>query len=210
MLTTTIVRTHKQLSITSLAHHHRPQTASHITAPIVALCSVSSVALTTTDRVTIDIHTSSSAGTAKRNQHTSAPCAWHSDITANNYRRSSSASPSRAHQCLVLGCTRSVRGTHQQHQRQQQQHRAWLAQHSLTVLDWPAQSPDLNPIEQVWRKLKEQLKTYSTPAANLQQLKDRIQEQWDLIPADYIQRLVASMPARVEAVIKAKGRNTKY
>ncbi|KAE8214828.1 hypothetical protein CF319_g9065 [Tilletia indica] len=88
--------------------------------------------------------------------------------------------------------------------------KAWLAQHNLTVLDWPAQSPDLNPIEHVWRKLKEQLKTYPTPAANLQQLKDRIQEQWDLIPADYIQRLVASMPARVEAVIKAKGRNTKY
>ncbi|KAE8243647.1 hypothetical protein A4X06_0g6174 [Tilletia controversa] len=136
MLSTTIVRTHKQLSITSLAHHHRPQTASHITVPIGALCPVSSVALTTTDRIAIDIHTSSSAGTVLRNQHISAPCAWHSDITTNNYRRSSpaAASPSCARQCLVLGCTKSVRGTHQQHQQHQQQHRDG-SQKLTTVLE---------------------------------------------------------------------------
>ncbi|KAE8235913.1 hypothetical protein A4X03_0g9611, partial [Tilletia caries] len=88
--------------------------------------------------------------------------------------------------------------------------KAWLAHLEISVLDWPAQSPDLNPIEHLWRRLKEQLKGYRTPAANLDQLRDRILEQWALIPQDYIEKLYASMPDRIRAVIRARGGPTRY
>ena len=79
---------------------------------------------------------------------------------------------------------------------------------SLTVLDWPAQSPDMNIIEQVWTYMEQQ-KVKRAPA-NLQQLWEVLQDIWRNIPVDFIQKLYDSVPSRVSELYKAKGLHTKY
>jgi len=78
------------------------------------------------------------------------------------------------------------------------------------VLLWPANSPDLNPIEHLWDHLKKRLGTYEEPPNGILQLWERVQKEWDEISAEVCQNLIESMPRRVEAVLKAKGGHTKY
>jgi transposase len=77
-------------------------------------------------------------------------------------------------------------------------------------MDWPAQSPDLNPIEHVWSILKRCLNLYSTPPKNLHELWNRVQEVYATITIDECQRLYASMPTRIAVVLEAKGRWTSF
>ena len=86
----------------------------------------------------------------------------------------------------------------------------WLQDHHFTVMDWPAQSPDLNPIEHLWEHLKRRLKEYENPPNGILQLWERVEKEWEDISADICQNLIASMPRRVAAVIQAKGGHTKY
>ena len=86
----------------------------------------------------------------------------------------------------------------------------WFEDHGINLLDWPAQSPDLNPIEHLWEHAKRQLKKYDTPPKGVHDLWNRLAEEWDKIPPEVCQNLIESMPRRCEAVIKAKGGNTKY
>lgn len=86
----------------------------------------------------------------------------------------------------------------------------WFNDRGIQVLDWPAQSPDLNPIEHLWTELKKRIYQYNTPAAGMVELERRMREKWAEIPVTVCQTLIDSMPRRIEAVIKAKGRQTKY
>jgi transposase len=88
--------------------------------------------------------------------------------------------------------------------------KAWFKDHGIEVLPWPAQSPDLNPIEHLWGHLKKQLGQYETPPSGILELWERIQKEWDEIKPSVCQGLIESMPRRVEAVIKAKGGHVKY
>ena len=75
---------------------------------------------------------------------------------------------------------------------------------------WPAQSPDINPIEHLWSHLKRKLAEYEEPPSGMIELWERIEKEWNAIPASVCQNLIESMPRRVEAVLKAKGGYTKY
>jgi transposase len=87
---------------------------------------------------------------------------------------------------------------------------AWLEDHGFKVLSWPAQSPDLNPIEHLWEHLKRRLGEYDRAPSGILELWERVQVEWDKITADVCQNLIESMPRRVAAVVKAKGGYTKY
>ena len=80
----------------------------------------------------------------------------------------------------------------------------------LRLLSWPANSPDLNPIEHIWVLLKYRLSQYPVPAKGVHELWDRVKEEWNKINADECRRLIESMPRRIQAVIRAKGGNTRY
>ena len=80
----------------------------------------------------------------------------------------------------------------------------------MTPMIWPAQSPDLNPIEHLWNYLKARLAEYEEPAHSVAELWERVQEEWDKIPVEVCQNLIESMPRRLAAVVKAKGGYTKY
>jgi transposase len=86
----------------------------------------------------------------------------------------------------------------------------WFEDNDIQVLVWPAQSPDLNPIEHLWVHLKKALQQYPKPPSGVHELWDRLVEEWNKIPPEVCQRLIESMPRRIEAVIKAKGGHTKY
>ena len=78
------------------------------------------------------------------------------------------------------------------------------------IEDWPAQSPDLNPIEHLWHLLKIRLHKYSTRATTKEQLEKRINDEWYKITKEECQKYIDSMPERIEAVIKNKGGPTRY
>lgn len=86
----------------------------------------------------------------------------------------------------------------------------WFQRKKLDVLDWPSQSPDLNPIEHLWVLLKVRLSQYGVPPKGTHELWERVEEVWNDIAVDECRRLIESMPRRIKAVIKAKGGNTKY
>jgi transposase len=86
----------------------------------------------------------------------------------------------------------------------------WFRTHKMDVLEWPANSPDLNPIEHVWSYLKREIYDSDTSIASIAELWEQVQEKWDEIPSEYIKNLFRSMPARIQAVKKAKGAHTKY
>ena len=86
----------------------------------------------------------------------------------------------------------------------------WFNDRDINLLDWPPQSPDLNPIEHLWNVIKKRVLQYESPPTSIDQLWARLCEQWNLIPAEVCQNLIESMPRRCEAVIKAKGGHTKY
>ncbi len=86
--------------------------------------------------------------------------------------------------------------------------KSWFNDHGVTVLDWPANSPDLNPIENLWGIVKRKMR--DTRPNNADELKATVKETWASIPPQQCHKLTTSMPRRIEAVIKAKGAPTKY
>ena len=88
--------------------------------------------------------------------------------------------------------------------------KVWKERNELKCLEWPAQSPDLNPIENLWMILKRRISARDPPAKTVKELKAVVQEEWKTIPVDDVKRLVKSMPKRAKLVIKAKGFGTKY
>ncbi len=86
--------------------------------------------------------------------------------------------------------------------------REWLHNNSVTVLEWPSQSPDLNPIKHLWRDLK--LAVHQRLPSNLTELERICKEEWQRIPKSRCEKLVASFPKRLMAVLNQKGASTKY
>ena len=88
--------------------------------------------------------------------------------------------------------------------------KAWLEEQEFRTMRWPAQSPDLNPLEHGWGFLKRRLAEYEHPPKGIIELWERIQVEWDKIPVEDCQKLIESMPRRIQVVLRAKGGPTKY
>jgi transposase len=85
-----------------------------------------------------------------------------------------------------------------------------LQDEEIQTMEWPANSPDPNPIEHVWDQLKRAVYARETPPASIPDLRMAIQEEWDLIGQNAIQKLINSMNRRCQAVISARGGHTRY
>ena len=86
----------------------------------------------------------------------------------------------------------------------------WLEEQEFRTIVWPAQSPDLNPIENLWGCLKRKLAEHENSPNGIHELQERVQVEWERMPVEECQKLIESMPRRVQAVLKAKGGYTKY
>lgn len=73
---------------------------------------------------------------------------------------------------------------------------------------WPGNSPDLNPIENLWAIIKRAVDKQKP--SNCEQLKELITQEWNNISAETIENLLKSMPKRIETVLKKKGCHSKY
>ena len=83
--------------------------------------------------------------------------------------------------------------------------KTWLDNQRISVLGpWPGQSPDLNPIENLWTVLKRKVSNMKPTA--LLKLRDAILKVWctEIDPA-LCKKLVHSVPGRIAAVLKNKG-----
>ncbi len=72
----------------------------------------------------------------------------------------------------------------------------WFLEHDneFTLLKWPPQSPDLNPIEHFWDVVEREVLIMDVQPTNLQQLRDAIMSIWTKISEECLQHLVESMP----------------
>ena len=77
-------------------------------------------------------------------------------------------------------------------------------------MEWPALSPDLNPLEHGWDQLKRRLQARARQPHDLPELRVAVVEEWNELPQNNFNRLVRSMRRRCQAVIDARGGNTRY
>ena len=89
----------------------------------------------------------------------------------------------------------------------------WFNEHGFpvdTIMNWPARSPNLNPIEHVWHQLKRRPNAYPTRPRAKEELEQRITTEWyKFTEKDYLE-YIDSMPARIKTIIKSKGGPTKF
>jgi len=80
----------------------------------------------------------------------------------------------------------------------------------FTIMDWPGNSPDLNPIENCWSYMKRKLKGDST-ITSARKLEDAIKLMWVKdMDLKYFQNLADSMPKRIKWVLEHNGEMTNY
>jgi len=88
--------------------------------------------------------------------------------------------------------------------------KAWREEHSIKSFMWPAQSPDLNPIENVWSLLKNAVHYRRIRPRSVNDMMVALNEEWRNISKDYLKKLIDGMPSRIKAVIENKGGSTRW
>jgi hypothetical protein len=78
---------------------------------------------------------------------------------------------------------------------------------TLIHLEWPPQSPDLSPIEQIWDYVKSKMDT--TERSSKEVMWQKIQKEWNKIPKKVLRKYILSLKSRCAACLNAKG-YTKY
>ena len=86
--------------------------------------------------------------------------------------------------------------------------KAYLSRCPFQIMEWPSQSPDLNPIENLWSQLDRELSDRNPQSKH--ELFEVLQQGWSALSPQYLHSLVQSMPDRCRAVLKSGGKPTKY
>lgn len=86
--------------------------------------------------------------------------------------------------------------------------KAFFEEENLSFMDWPPQSPDLNPIENIWKIIGD--KAHARNPQNTEELWRILQEEWGALTTSFCDNLIKSCSRRCAAVIDSKGLFTKY
>ena len=87
---------------------------------------------------------------------------------------------------------------------------AFLEDNGVQVPPWPAQCPDLNPIENVWSTMKRKLRDLHTYPSNPDALYEQLRDIWNKLLDTYFTTLISSMANRCNAIKKVRGSSSKY
>ncbi|SZF05092.1 unnamed protein product [Blumeria hordei] len=90
-----------------------------------------------------------------------------------------------------------------------------MSQKLIQPIIWPANPPDLNPIEAVWDRMKNYIQLHHPNLGDgkqrtLDSLRKILKEAWNSLSPEDLVRLTESQPARFQAVTDADGRTTRY
>lgn len=83
--------------------------------------------------------------------------------------------------------------------------KSFFSSSQIPLLEWPARSPDLNPIENLWGILSQKVYSNGRQFGTLKELKDAINQEWAKIDTKVLENLINSMPGRVLKVLNNKG-----
>ncbi len=86
----------------------------------------------------------------------------------------------------------------------------WVKEQNINVLSWPPQSPDMNPIEDVWNYLDSQVRKRQPEIKTIDDLWRILDEEAAKISPEYIKKLYKSLPRRISALKKSNFDVTKY
>ena len=77
-------------------------------------------------------------------------------------------------------------------------------------MEWPPQSPDLNPIEHLWNEIDRCLRLFGDSPRSRDDLRKKIQAVWQNIEIEFVQKLICTMPTRVVDLLAAKDGYTRW
>ena len=80
----------------------------------------------------------------------------------------------------------------------------YLERETIQRFDWPARSPDANPIEHVWNMLQTVVLRRNPQPRTFQDLNNTLQEEWNNLPQRTIHKLIRSMESRCQAIFHAR------
>lgn len=86
----------------------------------------------------------------------------------------------------------------------------FLEEQGIERMEWPAYSPDLNPIENIWDYLGRQIRGADNPPTTLQELEEALVRVWMAMTLDFVSRYIWNMSQRCQDVIQARGGHTRY
>jgi transposase len=86
----------------------------------------------------------------------------------------------------------------------------WLKINKIKVLDWPAQSPDLNPIENLWGIIDKKVRKSKQNICNVDDLWEVVRNEWNSIDEETLRSLYLSMTSRISDLYDSKGGYTRY
>ena len=84
----------------------------------------------------------------------------------------------------------------------------FFSNRGIKVLPWPAMSPDMNPIENLWDYVKERV-AESEPKT-IRELKEAIERAWHEIPPEKYQKYAMSFSKRALALCRSRGGHINY
>ena len=87
---------------------------------------------------------------------------------------------------------------------------SWLKEKNINFLEWPACSPDINPIENLWGVIVRRIYSNNKQFENCERLKSAIIEAWLAIDTELLKSLVNSMENRIFQLIQRSGGLTDY
>ncbi|GFW44524.1 transposable element Tcb2 transposase [Trichonephila clavipes] len=85
-----------------------------------------------------------------------------------------------------------------------------LKSEDIERMDWPARSPDLNPIEHVWDFPGRRLASRTLPPVTIRELRLALQDEWAAMPQQLIDTLILSMGRRCETCLAVRGDPIPY
>ncbi|RYO98439.1 hypothetical protein DL765_010932 [Monosporascus sp. GIB2] len=93
----------------------------------------------------------------------------------------------------------------------------FFERHGIWVLEWPPHSPDLNPIEHLWRALKDKIYEIEPEFGRLLDTEENrhrafeiIEDAWSQLDLRLVVKLIKSLPNRLRAVRRARGWYTRF